>query len=203
MLYVLETIHGGLEKASRFAVWIGGAALLCAAIMVTGDVLARKFLGITMSGSDEISGYVFAGGTTWAYSYCAIHRSNIRIDALYNLLPKQVRAILDVVGLLALFFYMWLLTIAGWQVFVTSWEKNSVAISTLATPLWIPQLFWITGLIMFLVTLGFLIIYSSYALITGQLDTVQKVAGTLSVQEEIEEETHGIEELAQKNGGGA
>lgn len=154
-----------------------------------------------MSGSDEISGYVFAGSTTWAYSYCAIHRSNIRIDALYNFLPKQVRAVLDVVGLSVLFYYMWLLTASGWQVFMTSWEKNSAAISTLATPLWIPQMFWISGLIMFLFTLGFLIIYSGYALITGQLDTVQKVAGTLSVQEEIEEETHGIQELQQKDNG--
>ncbi len=201
-LHVLETIHGGLEKISRYAVWVGGAALLVAAIMVTGDVLARKFLGVTMSGSDEISGYVFAGGTTWAYSYCAIHRSNIRIDALYNFLPRLARSILDVIGLVLLFFYMWLLTVAGWQVFATSWEKNSVAISTLATPLWIPQMFWISGLIMFLFTLGFLIIYAATALITGRLDTVQKVAGTLSVQEEIEEETHGIEELKHKNDGG-
>ncbi len=199
---VFETIHGGLEKLSRFAVWIGGAALLLAAVMVTVDVLARKFAGVTMSGSDEISGYVFAGGTTWAYSYCAIHRSNIRIDALYNFLPKPVRAILDVVGLSLLFFYMWLLTVAGWQVFMTSWEKNSVAISTLATPLWIPQMFWISGLMMFLITLAFLIVYSGVALITGQLDTVQKVAGTLSVQEEIAEETHGIQEIKHNDGGG-
>jgi TRAP-type C4-dicarboxylate transport system permease small subunit len=167
-------------------------------------VLARKFLGITMSGSDEISGYVFAGGTTWAYSYCAIHRSNIRIDALYNFLPAVVRAVLDVVGLVLLFAYMWLLTISGWTVFATSFEKNSVAISTLATPLWIPQMFWISGLIMFLITLGFLIIYSGLALVTGQIETVQKVAGTMSVQEEIEEETHGIQEMKQNtNGGGA
>jgi TRAP-type C4-dicarboxylate transport system permease small subunit len=203
-LHVLETIHGWLEKIARFAVWVGGAALLASAIMVTVDVLARKFLGITMSGSDEISGYVFAAGTTWAYSYCAIHRSNIRIDALYNVLPVTARAILDVVGLVLLFIYMHLLTTKGWDVFMTSWERDSVAISALATPLWIPQLFWITGLIMFLITLGFLIIYSGAALITGQLDTVQRVAGTLSVQEEIDEETHGIEELKRKdNGGGA
>ena len=203
-MHVLETIHGGLEKLSRFAVWIGGAALLLAAIMVTVDVLCRKFLGVTMSGSDEISGYVFAAATTWAYAYCLIHRSNIRIDVLYNLVPKPARAVLDVIGLALLFVYMWLLTVAGWQVFITSWEKDSVAISTLATPLWIPQFFWITGLMMFMVTLGFLIVYTLIALVTGQIDTVQKVAGTLSVQEEIEEETHGIEEMKRNaNGGGA
>jgi TRAP-type C4-dicarboxylate transport system permease small subunit len=191
-----------LAKLSRIAVWVAGTALLLSAIMVTVDILARKFLGVTMSGSDEITGYVFAGATTWSYAYCAIHRSNIRIDALYNFLPRNVRAVLDVLGLVLLFAYMWLLTVAGWQVFITSWEKNSVAISTLATPLWIPQMFWISGLIIFMFTLGFLIIHAGYALITGQLDVVQKVAGTMSVQEEIEEETAGIEEMKKNNNGG-
>lgn len=194
---VLETIHGKLERISRYAVWIGGTALLLAAIMVTLDVLARKFLGVTMSGSDEISGYIFAGGTAWAFSYCAIHRSHIRIDALYNYLPRLARAILDVAGLSLLFFYVALLTKHGWAVFATSWAEDSVAISTLATPLWIPQFFWISGLFMFLITLGFLILYSGMALIKGQLAAVHGIAGTLSVQEEIEEETHGIEELRQ------
>ena len=74
-------IHHRLEQISRFAVWVGGAALMAAAFMVTVDVLFRKFVGITMSGSDEYSGYVFAASTTWAYSYCLLHRSNVRIDA--------------------------------------------------------------------------------------------------------------------------
>ncbi len=202
MLRVFETIHALLERLARYAVWIAGAGLLLSAIMVTVDVLSRKFLGITMSGSDEISGYVFAASTTWAYSYCAIHRSNIRIDALYNLLTPTIRAVLDLLGLVLLFAYMQLLTLKGWDVFATSWERNSLAVSALATPLWIPQMFWISGLIMFLITLAFLILYTSFALLTGRIETVQTIAGTMSVQEEIEEETHGIEEMKHSRNGG-
>lgn len=203
-MHFLETIHGGLERLSRYAVWVAGAAMLASAIMVTVDVLSRKILGITMSGSDEISGYVFAAGTTWAYPYCLIHRSNIRIDALYNLLTPGVRAVLDLVGLVLMFVFIGYLTLKSWDVFVTSWTGGSLAVSSLATPLWIPQLFWISGLIMFVITLAFLIIYAGAALLTGDIQRVQRVAGTMSVEEEIEEETHGIEELRSKtNGGGA
>ena len=92
---MLAVIHAKLLSVSRFAVWIGGAALMLSAIMVTLDVISRKIFGFTISGSDEISGYVFAAGTTWAYSYCLLHRSNIRIDAVYNLLPPVVRNVLD------------------------------------------------------------------------------------------------------------
>lgn len=201
-MHVLEAIHRQFARLARYAVWVAGAAMLLAAIMVTIDVLCRKFLGVTMSGSDEISGYVFAAGTTWAYSYCAIHRSNIRIDALYNVLPLKVRAILDVVGLVLLFYYMQMLTFAGLNVFLTSWKQSSLAVSALATPLWIPQLFWISGLFMFMITLAFLIVYSLTALVTGNLAVVQAIAGTLSVQEEIAEETHGIDVMKKTTPGG-
>lgn len=92
MMEKFAQVHSALQLASRWLVWLGGVALLISAIIVTLDVLCRKFIGVTMSGSDEISGYVFAASTTLAYSYCLLHRSNVRIDALYNLLPKPVTA---------------------------------------------------------------------------------------------------------------
>ena len=83
---------------------------MAAAVMVTVDVLSRKIFNVTMSGSDEYSGYVFSATTTWAYSYCLLHRSNVRIDALYNYLPRKVTAVLDVFGLLILLYYCILYT---------------------------------------------------------------------------------------------
>jgi len=189
---MLQRLHGALEQISRYAVWCGGAALLAAAVMVTVDVLLRKFFSITMSGSDEISGYVFAAGTTWAYSYCLLHRSNVRIDALYSFLPAPMKAVLDIVGVTLLLGYMALLTDKAIVTFVTSWENGSVSISTLAVPLWIPQLFWVAGLILFIVTLTFVAVYALLSLVTGNLAQVQRVAGVPSMEEGIAEETHGM-----------
>lgn len=195
-MHTLALIHRTLERLSVWAVWAGGAALLLSAIMVTVDVLCRKFLNVTMSGSDEITGYVFAGATTWAYAYCLIHRANIRIDAFYNLMPRGVRAALDIVGLLLLFVYMAYLTAKAVDVFVSSWVNNSVSVTTLLTPIWIPQLVWLGGLIFFIITLSFLIIYAVTSFFVEGPAGVQKLAGTRSVQEEIAEETHGIKEIA-------
>jgi len=189
---ILARIHVWLERVSRVAVWIGGAALLICAVMVTGDVILRKLLSITMSGSDEISGYAFAAGTSWAYSYCLIHRSHVRIDAAYNLFPAWVRALLDALGLLLLLGYMTYLTDKSIDVFMTSWQRDSVSITTLATPLWIPQLLWLSGLILFVFTLSFLLLYVLVSLALGDVATAQKVAGAMSAEENIEEETHGM-----------
>lgn len=194
-LYYFESIHRALTKTSRVAVWVGGAALLLSAVMVTVDVISRKLFSVTMSGSDEITGYVFAASTTWAYAYCLLHRSNVRIDALYNVVPRAVRAVLDVVGLALLLVYMGYLTVRGYQVFLTSFERDSVAITTLATPLWVPQLLWISGLTLFVVTLIFMLVYTLVALLKGDFARIQRIAGALSVQEEIAEGTQGLDTL--------
>ena len=190
---MLESIHSRLERISQLAVWVGGAALLAAALMVTVDVLSRKIFNVTMSGSDEYSGYVFSARTTWAYSYCLLQRSNVRIDALYNYLPRKVTAILDVVGLLLLFYFMSIMTYYAMVSFVDSWVNNSVSITTLGTPQWIPQLFWVAGLILFFVTLIFVVVYSIIALLQRNWDLVARVAGVPSIEETMQEETHGID----------
>ena len=187
---MLAVIHAKLLSVSRFAVWIGGAALMLSAIMVTLDVVSRKIFGFTISGSDEISGYVFAASTTWAYSYCLLTRSNIRIDALYNLLDTRPKAILDMIGLLLLLYYIYLLTANSFGMFLENVEYNSSAQTTLATPLWIPQIFWLSGLCFFLLSLTFLSVYGFTALVRGDWSTIGRIAGVKSVEEEISEETH-------------
>jgi len=188
---MFANIHHRLEIISRWAVWVGGAALMAAAFMVTVDVLARKFIGVTMSGSDEYSGYVFSATTTWAYSYCLLHRSNVRIDAFYSLLPKPVAACLDVVGCILLFYYMSIMTYYAGISFGNSWQSNSVSITTLGTPQWIPQLFWFAGLLLFLITLIFVTLYAVVALLQRNWKLVAKIAGVPSMADVIVEETQG------------
>jgi len=178
--------------------------LLASAVMVTVDVLSRKIFNVTMSGSDEYSGYVFSATTTWAYSYCLLHRSNVRIDAVYNLLPRPVTAFLDVLGLSLLIYYMSYMTYYAFVAFENSWVNNSVSITTLGTPQWIPQLFWVAGLALFFVTLAFVTFYSLVALAQRNWDLVAKIAGVPSIAEVMEEETHGVDVVladgAQKEG---
>ncbi len=187
------TIHETLKRISTYAVWISGAALMSSAIIVTVDVLFRKFVGWTMSGSDEVTSYVFAASTTWAYSYCLLHRANIRIDAVYNLLPRFFRNLLDLLGVFLLLFYMAVLTDRAIVTLQDSLDYGSVSNTTLTTPLWIPQLAWVSGLVMFMITLVFVGAYAATAMIKGDSARVTAIAGILSIEEEIEEETRGTE----------
>ena len=202
---VLDRIYNGMQRLSLWAVWLGGFSLLIAAFVIVIEVVGRKiggteFLGLTMPqfrvpGSDEYSGYIFGGATVWAYAYCLIHRSHIRIDALYNIFPQRVRAVLDVIGLAFLAFYITYLTERAWTVLLGTLEKGSRAATPQQTPLWLPQTVWVGGLTFFTIVTLFLLLYATLCLFTGRTTEVQKLAGTMSVQEEVEEETRGVKEM--------
>ena len=202
---LLAQIYKWMERVSLWAVWLGGFSMLIAAFVIVIEVVGRKiggttFLGMTMPsfrvpGSDEYSGYVFAGATVWAYAYCLVHRSHIRIDALYNIFPQRVRAVLDVIGLALLGFYILYLTERAWVVLLSTLEKGSKAATPQQTPLWLPQTVWVTGLTFFCIVTLFLLFYTTLCLFTGRTAHVQQLAGTMSVQEEVESETKGVKEL--------
>ena len=99
----------------------------------------------------------------------------------------------DLVGVLLLLTYNAVLTRHAWYAFATSYVRDSVAITTLATPLWIPQLFWVIGLIAFELTLIFVAVYAMRSA-TGSATTraVNRIAGVPTVAEEVEAETRGM-----------
>ena len=200
-----ERIYRALERLSLYAAWLGGLSMLLAAIMIVIEVIGRKIggtdvFGVTLPsfrvpGSDEYAGYVFAGATSWAYAYCLIHRSHIRIDALYNLFTEKVRAVLDVIGLALLGVYVTVLTERAWIVLLGTLDKGSRAATPQQTPLWLPQTIWVSGLTFFTIVTIFLCFYALICLLTGRSQQVQQLAGTMSVQEEVEEETKGVLEM--------
>ena len=94
-----------------------------------------------------------------------------------------------------LLFYMGYLTSKAVDVFFTSWERDSVSITTLSVPQWIPQLLWLSGLCWFVITLSFLLVYVLVSLVLGDVTTVQKVAGAMSAEKKIDEETQGMDAM--------
>lgn len=206
-MQTLDRIYNGLARVSLWAVWAGGLSLLLAAFMIVIEIVGRKLGGsdlfgmalpqFRVPGSDEYSGYVFAGATVWAYAYCLIHRSHIRIDALYNLFPARVRAVLDVVGLILLSVYVVYLTERAFNVYLGTLEKGSRAATPQQTPLWLPQGVWVTGLVFFCIVTLFVTLYATLCLFRGRTDEVQRLAGTMSVQEEVDADTRGVQELKQ------
>lgn len=185
----MKWVVRAIERVSRVAAWIGGAMLIAAALLVCVEIVLRRAFLVSIGGADELSGYSFAIATAWAFSFALLARSHIRIDIVYVLLPLRIRAFLDVVALLALAVFVGILTRHAWGVLMESVEFSYRANTPLATPLWIPQSLWLLGLLFFTVTIASQIFRSLVALLKGDWPAVRNVAGTRSIDDEIEAET--------------
>ncbi|WP_442594000.1 TRAP transporter small permease subunit [Parapusillimonas sp. JC17] len=185
---LLGRLLNAATSLSRLAIWVAGALTLASALYITADIITRKFFSFALGGSDELSGYAFAISISWALAFATLQRANIRIDALYQLLPARVCALLDWVALVGLAVFAIYLTWYAGDVAALSWERNATANTVMATPLWIPQFLWVIGLIWLCIVLALMLIRSSIALVTGDIDTVRAICGIRSTQEEAAEE---------------
>ncbi|MFP5404825.1 MAG: TRAP transporter small permease subunit [Gammaproteobacteria bacterium] len=192
---VVNRLLRAANGLSRLAVWVAGSLTLLSALYITVDVITRKFFSFGLGGSDELSGYAFAISISWALSFATLQRANIRIDALYQVLPVRVCAFLDWLSLVCLGVFIVYLTRYAGEVAMLSWQQNSTANTILATPLWIPQYLWVAGLAWLCVVLALMFLRSSIALVTGDLATVRALCGIRSTQEEAAEEAEAGERM--------
>lgn len=192
---LLNRLLNAATSLSRFAIWVAGGLTLASALYITADVITRKFFNIALGGSDELSGYAFAISVSWALAFATLQRANIRIDALYQLLPPRISALLDWIALVGLAVFIVYLTRYAADVALLSWDRNATANTVMATPLWIPQSLWVAGLIWLCIVLALMLIRSSIALITGDIETIKIICGIRSSQEEADEEAEAGERM--------
>lgn len=194
-------LHRWIGLADRLATWavrVAGLMILAAALLVSVDVVLRKFAGVTLGGADELSGYAFAVGTSWALAFTLLRRANVRVDAFYARLPERVAALLDLLALVSLLLFVGYLTWRAALVLRDSLLFSARATTPLATPLWLPQSLWLAGFALFLFTILPLILAVAVALATGDRATVRRLAGARTLEEEAAEEkshTAGLQPL--------
>ena len=108
-----------LALAQRWSVagaLAGGVLILAAAVLVSVDVTLRKLANVTLGGADELSGYALAIGSTWSFAFVLLNRGNVRIDALYQRLPRAGAALCDVLAVVALLAFGGVVAWYGWGV---------------------------------------------------------------------------------------
>lgn len=181
------------RRISQYGVWFSGVLLLAAAVLVAVDVAIRKLFNLSVGGADSLSGYTLAITVAFGLGFALLDRAHIRIDSLYSLLPRRVCAVLDLVSLLTFIFFMAYLTWYAFGVWQQTLTLNARSMSPLSTPLIIPQTLWLIGLIQFQVIALLLAVRAIAVFTTGDINGVQQLIGSRTVNEEIEEEVGEVE----------
>src|SRR5262249_21702256 len=161
----------------------------------------RKYLARSIGGADELAGYSLAIGTAWGLGAALFDRAHIRIDSLYGLFPKKLRLALDVTALVLFVAFFGLMSWHSLGVVSQSWLSGSRSQSALETPIVIPQLMWMAGLLSFVAVGVLLLIYALMLGSRGRLNRMAQAIGTRSAEEEVEDEIRDLRERAPGGGG--
>lgn len=149
LVSTLDAILAVTRKIATSMSRLGGIAVFASAFMITADVILRRTLGVSSWGADEYSYYILAISTSWALSYTLLSKAHIRIDAFSSLFSVTARAWFDVVALLSLSFMSIYASQAIWGVFFRSFRRGTASLTTLGTPMWIPQGLFFAGYVFF------------------------------------------------------
>lgn len=100
---------------------------------------------------EVIARYVFNSPTNWAHEsmflmfgmqyliaggFVLREGAHVRVDVIYNYLPKRGKAIVDVLTSIFFFIFMCTLLVTGWTFFYDSYEVNEVSISEWGIQYW-------------------------------------------------------------------
>lgn len=181
------------NRGSMAATLAGGMLILASAVLVSADVLLRKFAGFTLGGADELSGYGLAIGSTWSFAFVLLNRGNVRIDALYEHLPPVWAAVCDLLALVALLSFVSVVTWYGSTVVQQSWHVNAHSNSALAVPLVVPQALWWLGYAWFMLCGLTLLVRTLLSFVAADWDAVNALVGARSISEDAADEAAAAE----------
>ncbi len=188
-----------VSRVALLGVWIGAALLFTAAAIVTAEVLVRKAAGtivgtsFVFSGSDEISGYLFAVGMSFSLAHVLVTKGHVRIDVLYAQFTPKTRAVMDLIALFVMAIFVSSMLERAIDVATTSYVEQIRSNTNLRIPLAWSQIPWAFGIGLFFVTILLAIFRSLAALLRGDFAAVNAIAGVSTTEEEIEAETKGLD----------
>lgn len=184
MLSLVSILH----SVSRVLVWIGGILILGSAVLVTIEVLLRRFFNYSIGGADELSGYAFAVATTFGFAYALFERAHIRVDALLVILPRWLRIAFSFFGLALLVGFAAIICLQAWGLVSDTLQHGSRSITPMRTPLAIPQIPWLLGWGFFVLCGIVLWLASLWSLLKGDPAATERMIGVKTLDEQIEDE---------------
>ena len=187
-------MFGALERLSRFAMTVAGWCYVAITGLICFDIAARRLLGFSTEATTDLTGYLMAIGMTWGLAGTLLERGHVRIDVLVQRLPLRVRAWLHLASLLALALAASFYVYGGWSLARDSFEFGATDLSTLRTPLALPQGLWAAGLALLLLAIVALAARSLRMLVAGETDAMDRMLMSRTYEDEAAETLEAVAE---------
>lgn len=131
----------------------GAFAALCLAsicVLMLAQAAGREF-GLLIRGSDDITSWLCAASAFFALGHTFRHGELVRVGLLVDRLRPGARRIAEVVALTITALFVGYMAWAVGRFVYDSWQFKEVAQGLIRIPIWIPQMSFVLGVLIFLV----------------------------------------------------
>lgn len=174
----------------RFLQILCGWALVAICVATLYDMVARRLLGHSIQGVNELGAYLLAIVSAFGFSSALLQKAHTRVDFLIARLPPLAVSFLNAAAAVSLAAVAAISVRQGWNVLDESLLFDARSTTPLQTPMWIPQGLWLAGLGTFAGVTAACAVHAVWLLLVdrGRLDDLY---GPLTVEGQIEVETQG------------
>ena len=142
------------DLIERISLWLSAFCLIGMAVLMLLEVVLRGALNSTTEHSDELVGYLLIGVSFLSLALCQSRGAFHRVEMVQMRLGPRGRAISALVFDILSFGYVALTDWYFLQFVLSSYNREALAPTALATPLWSPETAMIVGATLLLITLG-------------------------------------------------
>lgn len=143
-------VRNGINKIDNAGGLAAGAIVLLMLFMLAANTLLRYLFNYSWYFAEEYTSYGLIFLTFIPLAYTLKEKGHITIDVLLDRLPKRVRNCVSATTTVISLIVMAVLLRYGIELVINSLHRGSRSNTVMLTPLWIPQMFIVVGLILFI-----------------------------------------------------
>lgn len=180
----MDAILRIVEHVAATLALVAGVAIAVLAALITVDIVGRDVFGVSIQGTDEIGGYVLAFVGSLGMALTLLRRGHPRIELFFRFFPQVLRDGLHVLAQFAMACFAVFMAWHAWGELQTTLRFGAITNTPLQTPLWVPQLVWLTGMIFFALTACLTTLHATLLLATDRA-SIERRYGSPTVDEEV------------------
>ncbi|MDD9715932.1 TRAP transporter small permease subunit [Dinoroseobacter sp. PD6] len=129
-----------ITSLSRYACICGAVLMALTGVMLTYEVVARYFFIRPTIWAAELSQLCLIWGCLLAMAHLLTLRRHITVNAVTGLLPPGAQKVCAGIALVVVIVFSVIVTVYGFDIFYTSFERGRTTGSLLNLPVWISEL---------------------------------------------------------------
>ena len=133
----------------------GALAALCLAgicVLMLAQAVGREF-GLLIRAADDITSWLCAASAFFALGHTFRHGELVRVGLFIDMLAPGARRVAEIASLTVAALFVGYMAWAVTKFVYESWKFKEVAQGLVKIPIWIPQLCFVLGVLIFLVAI--------------------------------------------------